>query len=120
MIYLFETELNTEKSVLISLQQIFGIGKSTSKKICNSLGFSINLKIKNLTDSQVSELIEKVESLNLILSSDLKKNLSLNYAKQVSIKSYRGLRKLEGLPVRGQRTHSNAKTSRKKKQTQSN
>ena len=78
MVYLFETELNTEKSVFISLQQIFGIGKFTSKKICNSLGFSINLKTKNLTDSQVLELIEKVESLNLILSSDLKKNLSLN------------------------------------------
>lgn len=114
MAYIFETELNSEKPVQISLQKIFGIGQPTSKIICNSLGFSINLKIKDLNKSQISKIIKKIESLNLIISSDLKKQISLNNLKYVSIKSYRGLRKLQGLPIRGQRTHTNAQTAKKK------
>ncbi len=113
MLYIFETELNTNKPVFIALQQIFGIGVFTSEKICNSLGFSINYKIKDLTKYQYFLLLKRIDDLDLLLSSDLKKKITLNNSRYISIKSYRGLRKLQGLPIRGQRTHTNAKTARR-------
>ena len=78
------------------------------------LGFSNNLKIKNLSNEQINALLIVIESLNVELSNDLKKSKKLIKKKLTSIKSYRGLRRNRGLPVRGQRTHTNAKTARKK------
>lgn len=114
MVYILETELNTEKPIYVSLQKIFGVGQFTSKKICKSLGFLINLKTKDLNKLQILQLTKKIESLNIIVSSDLKKQISKNNLKYISIKSYKGLRKLQGLPIRGQRTHTNAQTAKRK------
>lgn len=112
MIYLAETELPKNKSVIFALQTVFGIGKNTSLLICKKIGFSNNIKIKDLSEDQYKELVDIVNSLDLNLASDLKKFNSIQLKKLVNIKSYKGLRKLKGLPVRGQRTHTNAKTSR--------
>jgi len=79
------------------------------------LGFSINLKVKNLSQEQITEMLQLVESLNLSLNNELKKLKSITLKKLVSIKSYRGLRRVRGLPVRGQRTHTNAKSAKKNK-----
>jgi len=68
-----------------------------------------------LTQEQIEELLQLVDSLNLTLNNELKKLRSLNLKTLISIKSYRGLRRVRGLPVRGQRTHTNAKSSRKGK-----
>jgi small subunit ribosomal protein S13 len=65
-----------------------------------------------ISDEQIFKLVSLIESMNLNLSSDLKKLNSINFKKIVSIKLFRGLRKLSGLPVRGQRTHSNSKTAK--------
>jgi len=113
MVYLFESELPENKPVFLSLMHIYGLGKFNSFLICKRLGFSINLKIKNLSKEQLHELIKIIELLDLKLASDLKKFNLFVVKRLVSIKSYRGLRKTRGLPVRGQRTHTNAKTSRK-------
>ena len=115
MVYIFETELPKEKSVLFALQKIYGIGYFSSKKICRNLGFLINMKIKNLNDLQLFKLVQNIENLKFIITNDLKKQILINNLKYVSIKSYRGLRKLQGLPIRGQRTHTNAKTARRVK-----
>jgi small subunit ribosomal protein S13 len=114
MVYLFDSELPENKSIFFALTSIFGIGKSNSRIICKKLGFSNNLKIKSLSKEQIQALISAIEFSNLILVADLKKFKSLNIKKLVTIKSYRGLRLKQGLPVRGQRTHTNARTSRKK------
>jgi small subunit ribosomal protein S13 len=114
MVYLLDSELPENKSIFFALTSIFGIGKFNSHIICKKLGFSINFKIKNLSKEQIQTLVATIESLNLILVADLKKIKSLNIKKLVTIKSYRGLRLKRGLPIRGQRTHTNAKTSRKK------
>jgi small subunit ribosomal protein S13 len=106
MIYLLETKLPENKSVLFALTHIYGIGKSTA---------SINLKIKDLTQEQTTEILQVVELLNLTLNNELKKFKSLSLKNLISIKSYRGLRRVRGLPVRGQRTHTNAKSARKNK-----
>ena len=114
MLYLLETNLSENKSVFFALTQVYGIGKSTAFRICKKLGFSINLKIKDLTQEQTLEIIQTIDSLDLILNNELKKLKSLALKKLIDIKSYRGLRRVRGLPVRGQRTHTNAKTAKKK------
>ena len=113
MLYLLETKLPENKSVFFALTKIYGIGRNTAFLICKKLGFSINLKVKDLTQEQVSDILQTVEVLDLTLNNELKKFKSLSLKKLISIKSYRGLRRVRGLPVRGQRTHTNAKSSRK-------
>jgi small subunit ribosomal protein S13 len=114
MIYLFEAELPDNMSIFFALNRIYGLGKTRSFLICKKLGFSINLKIKHLSKEQINEILNIIEDLNFILASDLKKFKALVTKNLIEIKSYRGLRKYQGLPVRGQRTHTNAKTARKK------
>ena len=111
MVYLFESKLPEDKSVIFALKYVYGINKTNSWLICKKLGFSKNFKVKDLSKEQVNKLIKIIESLNINLASDLKKTKSLISKKLISMKSYRGLRKNQGLPVRGQRTHTNAKTS---------
>lgn len=115
MIYLLETTLPDNKSVTFALAQVYGIGKTTSFLICKKLGFSLNLKIKDLTQEQVVELLKLIDSLNLILNNELKKLKTLVIKNLIEIKSYRGLRRVRGFPVRGQRTHTNAKSARRNK-----
>lgn len=114
MIYLFDTELLDHKPIYYSLQQIYGINKKMSFFICKKLGFSHNFKVKNLSKDQITELVKIVDILNITLDSELKKLKFLSIKSLISIKSYRGLRRNQGLPTRGQRTHTNARTSRKK------
>lgn len=113
MIYLLETNLPENKSVLIALTYVYGINKKSATIICRKLGISNNLKIKDLDEEQLIEIIKVIDSSKLIINNELKKIRSLNLKKLISIKSYRGLRRLKGLPSRGQRTHTNAKSSRK-------
>lgn len=115
MLYLLETKLPEKKSIFFALTNVYGIGKSTAFLICKKLGFSINLKIKDLTQEQTTEILQLIDSLNLTLNNELKKLKSLTLKNLISIKSYRGLRRVRGLPVRGQRTHTNAKSARKNK-----
>jgi len=113
MLYLLETNLSDQKSVLFALTNVHGIGKSTAFLICKKLGFSTNFKVKNLNQEQIAELLQLIDSLNLSLNNELKKLKSMTLKKLISIKSYRGLRRVRGLPVRGQRTHTNAKSAKK-------
>ncbi len=115
MLYLLETNLPEQKSVYFALMKVHGIGKSTAFLICKKLGFSINLKIRNLNQGQITEILQLIDSLDLLLNNELKKFKSLTLKNLINIKSYRGLRRVRGLPVRGQRTHTNAKSAKKNK-----
>lgn len=114
MVYIFESELLENELVFLSLISIYGFGKSTALTVCKRLGFSKNLKIKDLSKEQVNRLVRTIESLNKELASDLKKSKILSSKNLVAIKSYKGLRKIKGLPVRGQRTHTNSRSARKR------
>lgn len=114
MVYLFESELSKNKLLSFALSKIYGLGKSHAFSICKKLGFSRNLTVQALSKEQISRLIKQIESLELLIAGDLLKVRLLIVTKLVSIKSYKGLRRYQGLPVRGQRTHTNAKTSRKR------
>ena len=113
MAYLLGTHIQDKKKISIALTQIFGIGLVTSKIICQKLGFTENIRIFNLTKEQKNKLIRYVESSSLVIKSDLKRSI-LNFKTHlVNIRTYRGLRSLSGFPCRGQRTHTNSKTSKK-------
>ena len=114
MIYIFETELKTT-TAQISLTSILGINNSLSNNLCKKLGFSQNLKVKNFTDEQITSLTKLIIKSNIRVNSDLIKQNNDIFKKYVAIKSYRGLRKLSKLPVRGQRTHTNSKTCKRSK-----
>ena len=113
--YILETELIKNKSILLALKKVYGIGKSRSRYFCKQLGFSFNLKVKNLSDEQITKLLKIIESSNIVIISDLKKIKQLVIKNLVTIKAYRGLRRINGFPVRGQRTHSNGKTAKRNK-----
>lgn len=115
MIYLLETSIIETKPIFIALQNIYGINIFYSSHICKKLGVSFNYKIKNLSLKQKTHLIKIMNNYNLIFSSKLKLEKTLAEKTLVDLKTYRGLRKLQGFPVRGQRTRSNAKTSKKLK-----
>lgn len=117
MIYIFETEILKNKSLQFSLQKIYGIGKKQSSLLCKQLGFSKNFKTSDLSKDQIFRLIKRIENSNLILTSELKKLQISLFRNSVEIKSYKGLRRLKGLPVRGQRTHTNSKTSKRNRFT---
>lgn len=114
MVYLFESELPENKSIFISLTYIYGIGDFNSKILCKKLGFAPNFKVKDLSKEQTNKIIKTIESLDLKLASDLKKIKLLILKNLIFIKSYKGLRRYKGLPVRGQRTHTNARTVKKR------
>ena len=113
MLYLLETNLPDQKPIFYALTRVHGVGKDTAFLICKKLGFSINLKIKNLNQEQVAEMLQLIDTLSLPLNNELKKLKSITLQKLIAIKSYRGLRRVRGLPVRGQRTHTNAKSAKK-------
>ena len=105
MVYLFESELAKNKSLSFALCSIYGLGKAHTFSICKNLGFSKNLTVQFLSKEQLRQLIKYIESLDVLIAGDLLKVRSLIAKTLVSIKSYRGLRRYQGLPVRGQRTH---------------
>ena len=113
MIYLIESKLPDKKSIFFALKYVYGIGQARSFLICKKLGFSTNLKVINLSENQIIQILNLINSLDLVLAHDLKKLKSAITKRLISIKSYRGLRKNRGLPVRGQRTHTNARTAKR-------
>ncbi len=114
MIYILNRNLKNKKKVNIALNDIFGLGKHLSKQICDQLGLSSQLKLKQLNNIQLELLIQMINQ-NYITSSQLKRNNTKNIQRLIRIASYRGFRHTEGLSVRGQRTHGNAQTCRKLK-----
>ena len=115
MIYIFETEISNNKPLIFSLQKIYGLGKKNSRLICKQLGFSNNFKTNELSNEQISKLVKIIEKSDLIVTNKLRKLQAFSLRNLIDIKSYKGLRRLKGLPVRGQRTHTNSRSSRRQK-----
>lgn len=117
MIYILDTEINNNKSVKYALQKVYGLGKHKAKNICHCCGFSSNLRVNELTPDQIKYLLKTIEVLDFVLVGELRKLHSLFLRKMVRMKLVRGLRRVRGLPVRGQRTHTNAKTAKRFKRS---
>jgi small subunit ribosomal protein S13 len=92
----------------IALTAIFGIGRSRARKICDASGVKQSAKIKDLTDAEMDKLREHVAKLSV--EGDLRREVSMNIKRLMDLGCYRGVRHKKGLPVRGQRTRTNART----------
>lgn len=92
----------------IALTAIYGIGRATARKICESAGVVVSAKIKDLTDADMEKLREGVAAYTV--EGDLRREVSMNIKRLMDLGCYRGLRHRKGLPCRGQRTRTNART----------
>ncbi|MFE4714401.1 MULTISPECIES: 30S ribosomal protein S13 [Bacillales] len=112
-------DLPRDKRVEIALTYIFGIGKTTSQKILNETGISANTRVRDLTEDEVSKLRETIDK-SVKVEGDLRREISLNIKRLTEIGCYRGVRHRRGLPVRGQRTKTNARTRKGPRRTVAN
>ena len=102
-------DLPPNKRIEIGLTYIYGIGRSQSNNILKAAGVSTDTKVRELNDDEVNKIRKVIEEQHRI-EGDLRKEISFNIKRLMEIGSYRGLRHRRGLPVRGQRTHTNART----------
>nr|QTV76712.1 ribosomal protein S13 [Phytophthora palmivora]WOX01711.1 ribosomal protein S13 [Phytophthora palmivora] len=114
MLYIFNKTISDSKSILYSLTILYGINEFQSKKICKNIGINPQITLNKLKNNHVNRLINYINK-NLKIEQLLKKSKTERLNELVEIKSNRGIRQSQGLPVRGQRTHTNAKTSKKLK-----
>ncbi len=112
-------DLPNEKRVEIGLTYIFGIGLTTSKKILADLGINPDTRVKDLTEDDISALREYIDH-NLQVEGDRRRTIAFDIKRLIEIGSYRGLRHRKGLPVRGQRSKTNARTRKGPKKTIAN
>ena len=104
-------DLPREKKVEIGLTYIFGIGRSTARKIVETSGVNADLRIRDLNDNDVNKLRQAIER-DYRVEGALRTEVAMNIKRLMDIGSYRGIRHRRGLPVRGQRTHTNARTKK--------
>ena len=106
-------DIPREKRLEIALTYIYGIGRTTAQKMCAELGLSPDTRVRNLTDSEVNKIRMYIEN-NLTVEGDLRRDVQTDIKRKIEIGSYQGSRHRKGLPVRGQRTHTNARTRKGK------
>jgi small subunit ribosomal protein S13 len=109
-------DIPNEKHVNISLTYIFGVGRTTADKILDSLSIKRDTKTKDLTEEEVVKIRDYLET-KLKIEGDLRREVSQNIKRLIEINSYRGIMHRRGLPVRGQRTHTNARTRKGRKKS---
>ena len=109
-------DIPKDKRVEISLRYIFGIGSRLSRQILDETGVNPDTKVKDLTDDEINRIREAIDKRYKV-EGDLRKEINFNIKRYIDIGSYRGLRHRRGLPVRGQRTRTNARTKRGSRKT---
>ena len=111
-------DIPNEKRVVVSLTYVYGIGPSTAKKILEATGISEDIRVKNLTDAQLTAIRAEVSKYHT--EGDARREMALNTKRLIEIGCYRGQRHKKGLPVRGQRTRTNARTRKGRRKTIAN
>jgi small subunit ribosomal protein S13 len=109
-------DIPREKRLEISLTYVFGIGRTTSQKVCEAAGIDKDTRVRDLTDEEVARLRNWIDA-NLKVEGDLRRDIQQDIKRKMEIGSYQGIRHRRGLPVRGQRTHTNARTRKGPKKT---
>ncbi|OXM83103.1 30S ribosomal protein S13 [Paenibacillus rigui] len=112
-------DLPRDKRVVIALTYIFGIGKTTSEKILATTGVDASTRVRDLTEDEVSKLRDAIDK-TVKVEGDLRREIALNIKRLIEIGCYRGVRHRRGLPVRGQRTKTNARTRKGPRRTVAN
>ena len=109
MVRISGVDIPNDKHICVALTYIFGIGRSTADKILEELNINKSIKAKDLSEDELIKIREYIEN-NYVIEGDLRREINQNIKRLIEINSYRGIRHKRGLPVRGQRTHTNART----------
>jgi len=109
-------DIPNDKHICIALTYIFGIGRSSSEAILDALNIDKSVKAKDLSEDEIVKIRGYIEN-NYTIEGDLRREVSQNIKRLIEINSYRGIRHKRGLPVRGQRTHTNARTRKGKRRS---
>ena len=109
-------DIPREKRLVISLTYVFGVGRSTAEQICAATGIDESTRTRDLTDEEINKIRAYIDQ-NVKVEGDLKREVQQDIKRKMEIGSYQGLRHRKGLPVRGQRTHTNARTRKGPKKT---
>ncbi|MBE5891924.1 MAG: 30S ribosomal protein S13 [Lachnospiraceae bacterium] len=113
-------DLPREKRIEIGMTYIYGIGRPTATKILEAAGVNPDTRVRDITDDEVKKISETMEELGIMVEGDLRREIALNIKRLQEIGCYRGIRHRKGLPVRGQRTKTNARTRKGPKRTVAN
>ena len=109
-------DIPREKRLEISLTYIYGIGRTSAAKVCAETGIDASTRVRDLTDEEVARLRTYIDQ-NLKVEGDLRRDVAQDIKRKIEIQCYQGIRHRRGLPVRGQRTHTNARTRKGPKKT---
>jgi len=109
-------DIPREKRLEIALTYIYGIGRTTSQQVCAASDVNVDTRVRDLTEEEVARLRAYVDQ-NLKVEGDLRRDVAQDIKRKMEIGSYQGIRHRRGLPVRGQRTHTNARTRKGPKKT---
>ena len=109
-------DIPREKRLEVSLTYIFGVGRSTAQQVCEATGIDPNTRVRDLTDEEVNRIRTWIDA-NVKVEGDLKRDIQQDIKRKMEIGCYQGLRHRKGLPVHGQRTHTNARTRKGPKKT---
>jgi len=112
-------DIPREKRLEIALTYIFGVGRTTAQKLCADLGIDPDTRVRNLTEEEVNRIRTYVDA-NVKVEGDLRRDIAQDIKRKMEIGCYQGIRHRKGLPVRGQRTHTNARTRKGPKKTVAN
>ena len=112
-------DLPREKRVEIGLTYVYGIGHSSAVRILNEAGVSLDTRVRDLTDEEVAKIRDVIDRTQTV-EGDLRREIALNIKRQIEIGCYRGIRHRKGLPVRGQKTKTNARTRKGPRKTVAN
>jgi small subunit ribosomal protein S13 len=110
-------EIPGEKRIEIALRYIYGIGATNSLVILKNANIPVGLRAKDLTEQQLSQIVRAIQDGKYVIEGDLRREIGLNLKRLQGIKCYRGVRHMRGLPVRGQRTQTNARTRKGPRKT---
>ncbi|MFL6528016.1 MAG: 30S ribosomal protein S13 [Chthoniobacterales bacterium] len=114
---LLGVEIPADKRIEASLTYIYGIGPTTAKRVLAQTGIDPNIRAKNLTPQQINEIIHAITGNKTLIEGDLRRETQSNLKRLQAINCYRGIRHRRGLPVRGQRTSTNARTRKGPRKT---
>lgn len=110
-------DIPKEKRTEVALTYLYGVGRSSSVRILQQAQVDPNKRAKDLSDQEIAAITSAIQKSNLLVEGELRREVQKNIKRLIDIKSYRGMRHVKGLPVRGQRTHTNARTRKGKRKT---
>ena len=113
-------DLPRDKRIEIGLTYVYGIGRATSNRLLKEAGVNPNTRVRDLTDEEVGKIRDAIDADSILIEGDLRREIAINIKRLQEIGCYRGIRHRKGLPVRGQKTKTNARTRKGPKKTVAN